>query len=63
MKDHLPNLSYNLYQENTDRNRTSPYADTGNKFEFRAVGPSQNVYFPMTLVAASLGSEIIPRCF
>ena len=33
--DVLPNLE----QDNTDRNRTSPFAFTGNKFEFRAVGP------------------------
>lgn len=30
-------------KDNTDRNRTSPFAFTGNKFEFRAVGASQNV--------------------
>jgi len=31
-----------LIKDNTDRNRTSPFAFTGNKFEFRAVGSSQN---------------------
>src|SRR5687767_5968539 len=31
-----------------DRNRTSPFAFTGNKFEFRAVGSSQNISFPNT---------------
>ena len=36
--DVLPNLE----QDNTDRNRTSPFAFTGNKFEFRAVGSEQN---------------------
>ena len=30
-------------KDNTDRNRTSPFAFTGNKFEFRAVGSSQSV--------------------
>ncbi len=30
-------------QDNTDRNRTSPFAFTGNKFEFRMVGSSQNI--------------------
>merc|ERR1719247_3711452 len=36
-----------LYQrDRTDRNRTSPFAFTGNKFEFRAVGGSQNVAVP-----------------
>jgi len=34
--------------DNTDRNRTSPFAFTGNKFEFRAVGSSANVAGPMT---------------
>ena len=32
-----------IRQDNTDRNRTSPFAFTGNKFEFRMVGSSQNV--------------------
>ena len=36
--DVLPNLE----QDNTDRNRTSPFAFTGNKFEFRAVGSEAN---------------------
>ncbi len=33
----------NIKQDNTDRNRTSPFAFTGNKFEFRMVGSSQNI--------------------
>ena len=33
----------NLEQDNTDRNRTSPFAFTNNKFEFRAVGSEANV--------------------
>lgn len=37
-------------KENTDRNRTSPFAFTGNKFEFRAVGSSANPSFPMTVL-------------
>ena len=32
-----------IKQDNTDRNRTSPFAFTGNKFEFRMVGSSQNI--------------------
>jgi glutamine synthetase len=39
-------------QDNTDRNRTSPFAFTGAKFEFRAVGGSQSIAFPVTLVNA-----------
>lgn len=37
-------------RDNSDRNRTSPFAFTGNKFEFRAVGSSQNISFPATVV-------------
>jgi glutamine synthetase len=37
-----------LLLDNTDRNRTSPFAFTGNKFEFRAVGSSANCGNPMT---------------
>ncbi|MEN6332214.1 MAG: glutamine synthetase type III, partial [Smithella sp.] len=45
-------------KDNSDRNRTSPFAFTGNKFEFRAVGSSQSISFPAavlnTIVAESL---------
>ena len=37
-------------QDNTDRNRTSPLAFTGNKFEFRAVGSSQSPAWPVTVL-------------
>lgn len=47
-----------LLMDNTDRNRTSPFAFTGNKFEFRAVGSSANCASPMlvlnTIVAQTL---------
>lgn len=43
-----------LNKDNTDRNRTSPFAFTGNKFEFRAVGSSQNVAIPMTILNAAV---------
>lgn len=36
--------------DNTDRNRTSPFAFTGNKFEFRAVGSTANCASPMTVL-------------
>ncbi|RNI36594.1 glutamine synthetase type III [Hanamia caeni] len=39
-----------LMMDNTDRNRTSPFAFTGNKFEFRAVGSSENCAGPMTVL-------------
>ncbi len=39
-----------LSKDSTDRNRTSPFAFTGNKFEFRAVGSSQSISFPATVL-------------
>lgn len=39
-----------LMLDNTDRNRTSPFAFTGNKFEFRAVGSSASCALPMTVL-------------
>lgn len=39
-----------LFMDNTDRNRTSPFAFTGNKFEFRAVGSSANCANAMTIL-------------
>src|SRR6195952_4977125 len=39
-----------LMLDNTDRNRTSPFAFTGNKFEFRAVGSSANCAMAMTVL-------------
>jgi glutamine synthetase len=43
-----------VMRDNTDRNRTSPFAFTGNKFEFRAVGSSASTAFPITLVNAAV---------
>jgi Uncharacterized protein related to glutamine synthetase len=37
-------------KDTTDRNRTSPFAFTGNKFEFRAVGSSQNISTPIAII-------------
>ncbi len=45
--------------DNTDRNRTSPFAFTGNKFEFRAVGSSANSAAPMTVLNAILAEQLI----
>ncbi len=39
-----------LPKDASDRNRTSPFAFTGNKFEFRAVGASQSIAFPNTIL-------------
>jgi glutamine synthetase len=44
--------------DNTDRNRTSPFAFTGNKFEFRAVGSSANCAGPMTVLNTIVASQL-----
>jgi len=45
--------------DNTDRNRTSPFAFTGNKFEFRAVGASANPAVPMTVLNSAVAEQLI----
>jgi glutamine synthetase len=45
--------------DNTDRNRTSPFAFTGNKFEFRAVGSSQNCAGPMTVLNTIVADQLV----
>ncbi|HEY7394819.1 MAG TPA: glutamine synthetase III [Gemmatimonadaceae bacterium] len=47
-----------IEKDNTDRNRTSPFAFTGNKFEFRAVGSSQSIAFPIVLLNAAVAEAI-----
>ncbi len=47
-----------LSQDNTDRNRTSPLAFTGNKFEFRMVGASQSIATPVTYLNTILAQEL-----
>lgn len=47
-----------LLQDNTDRNRTSPFAFTGNKFEFRAVGSSSSAAFSVTVVNAIVAEAV-----
>lgn len=56
---HLPNVAL----DNSDRNRTSPIAFTGNKFEFRAVGASQNTSEPATVTALVMayGLDVLLR--
>ena len=48
-----------LFLDNTDRNRTSPFAFTGNKFEFRAVGSSANCAVSMTTLNAIVAHQLI----
>ncbi|MBM4150337.1 MAG: glutamine synthetase type III [Ignavibacteria bacterium] len=51
----LPHLSRHA----GDRNRTSPFAFTGNKFEFRAVGSSQSSSFPITVLNTIISEAIL----
>jgi glutamine synthetase len=52
---HIPEILL----DNTDRNRTSPFAFTGNKFEFRAVGSSANSAAPMIALLTMVGNQLI----
>ena len=48
-----------LFIDNTDRNRTSPFAFTGNRFEFRAVGSSANCAGAMTTLNAAVAEQLL----
>lgn len=52
---HIPELLL----DNTDRNRTSPFAFTGNKFEFRAVGSSANCASAMTVMNSIMAKTLV----
>jgi glutamine synthetase len=45
--------------DNTDRNRTSPFAFTGNRFEFRAVGSSANCSSAMTALNSVVAAQLV----
>jgi len=47
-----------IFVDNTDRNRTSPFAFTGNRFEFRAVGSSANCAGAMTTLGAAVAEQL-----
>lgn len=47
-----------LPKDATDRNRTSPFAFTGNKFEFRAVGSSAPIYWPQTVLNTIVAESV-----
>lgn len=47
-----------ILKDNTDRNRTSPFAFTGNKFELRAVGSSANSASPMTVLNTIVADQL-----
>ena len=61
VKDILNLLSKvpDLEKDNTDRNRTSPFAFTGNKFEVRMVGSNQNCAAPMTILNMLMGQQLL----
>lgn len=54
----LLNKIPNLELDNTDRNRTSPFAFTGNKFEIRMVGSTMNCAAPMTVMNTIVGRQL-----
>jgi len=45
-------------KDTSDRNRTSPFAFTGNKFEFRAVGSSQSISYPNTFLNTAVAESL-----
>ncbi len=45
--------------DNTDRNRTSPFAFTGNRFEFRAVGSSSNTASPLLVLNSAVAQQLV----
>ena len=48
-----------IMRDNTDRNRTSPFAFTGNRFEFRAVGASANCGASMIVLNAAVAEQLV----
>ena len=57
-------LPAGLPKDTTDRNRTSPFAFTGNKFEFRMVGSSQSIAqcnFTLNTIVAEILSQFADR--
>ena len=48
-----------IFVDNTDRNRTSPFAFTGNRFEFRAVGSSANCAGAMTALSGAVAEQLL----
>nr|MCR4843401.1 glutamine synthetase III [Bacteroidales bacterium] len=47
-----------IFVDNTDRNRTSPFAFTGNRFEFRAVGSSANCAGALTVLSSAVAQQL-----
>ena len=59
LKDVLPFLKEDVFQDDSDRNRTSAFAYTGHKFEFRALGSSQNPAWPIAVICATMAKEMM----
>jgi glutamine synthetase len=59
LKMDIHNKIPDLLMDNTDRNRTSPFAFTGNKFEFRAVGSSANCSSAMTVLNTIVANQLL----
>jgi len=57
LKIQIPKIP-EILLDNTDRNRTSPFAFTGNKFEFRAVGSSANTAKPMFVLNTIMANQL-----
>ncbi len=47
-----------IYEDTTDRNRTSPFAFTGNKFEFRSLGSAVNIACPNIMINAAVADAL-----
>lgn len=58
-KLHIVNQIPEISPDNTDRNRTSPFAFTGNRFEFRAVGSSCNVASSMFILNGVVAEQLV----
>ena len=58
-KMHIVNQIPEIFADNTDRNRTSPFAFTGNRFEYRAVGSSCNVAQSMFLLNTIVADQLV----
>jgi glutamine synthetase len=54
----LPNIP-TVILDDSDRNRTSPFPFIGNRFEFRAVGSTQNCAFPMTVLNTMVADQLV----
>ena len=52
------NVLQHVLRDTTDRNRTSPFAFTGNKFEFRSPGSSQSIAVPTTMLNSIVADEL-----